>query len=83
MIHNVIANPYGPTWVMDADIKGFFDNISHEWILRNIPMDQRILKEWLKAGALDMKKGESLDTDSGVPQGGPISPTIANMTLDG
>jgi RNA-directed DNA polymerase len=68
---------------MDADIKGFFDNISHEWIIQNIPMNKRILKEWLKAGALDMKKSESLDTDAGVPQGGPISPTIANMTLDG
>lgn len=46
-------------------------------------MDRAILHEWLKAGALDMETGEFLESGAGVPQGGPISPTIANMVLDG
>lgn len=46
-------------------------------------MDKAILNSWLKAGALDMWKNESLESNAGVPQGGPISPTIANMALDG
>lgn len=46
-------------------------------------MDKAVLNSWLKAGALDMRKNESLESNAGVPQGGPISPTIANMALDG
>lgn len=83
MTHLLIGSAWRPSWVMDADIKGFFDNISHDWLLKNIPMDEHILREWLKAGAIDMVKDESLESVSGVPQGGPISPTIANMALDG
>jgi RNA-directed DNA polymerase len=68
---------------MDADIKGFFNNISHKWLLDNIPMDKHMLKSWLEAGALDMVNREEIATIAGVPQGGPISPTIANKVLDG
>lgn len=68
---------------MDADIKGFFDNISHKWQLDNIPMDKQMLKSWQEAGALDMVKQEDIPTVFGVPQGGSISPTIANTVLDG
>jgi len=70
-----------PRWVLDADIKGFFDNISHDWLRKNIPVEPRILKSWLKAGALD--QGNLIETKAGVPQGSPISPTLANRTLDG
>nr|ATX62071.1 hypothetical protein [Tremella fuciformis]ATX62116.1 hypothetical protein [Tremella fuciformis] len=73
----------GATWVLDADIKGFFDNISHEWIMNNIPMDKRILGKFLKAGFLEPGADTVSATDTGVPQGGVISPTIANMVLDG
>lgn len=68
-------------WVLDADIKGFFPNISHEWIMKNIPMNKRILEQFLKAGVLHL--GDYQDTETGVPQGGVISPIIANMVLDG
>lgn len=68
-------------WVLDADIKGFFDNISHEWLLENIPMDKEILKQFLKSGVVI--KGKLYKTDKGTPQGGVISPILANMTLDG
>nr|ATX61959.1 hypothetical protein [Tremella fuciformis]ATX62001.1 hypothetical protein [Tremella fuciformis]ATX62048.1 hypothetical protein [Tremella fuciformis] len=73
----------GATWVLDADIKGFFDNISHDWIINNIPMDKRILGKFLKAGFLEPGVDTVSATDTGVPQGGVISPTIANMVLDG
>jgi RNA-directed DNA polymerase len=79
MIHILIGSAWRPKWIMDADIKGFFDNISHEWLLSHIPMNKAILNQWLKAGALDMVKGESLESSAGVPQGGPISPIITNM----
>jgi RNA-directed DNA polymerase len=67
--------------VLEADIQGFFDNLNHQWILEHIPMDPHVLKEWLKAGIFE--KGNLVDSESGVPQGGPISPIIANMCLDG
>jgi RNA-directed DNA polymerase len=68
-------------WIIDADIKGCFDNISHQWMLKNIPMDKKILGKWLKSGVLIQK--EYYPTTQGSPQGGIISPTLANMVLDG
>jgi RNA-directed DNA polymerase len=71
-------------WILDADIKGFFDNINHEWLLKNIwlpPQHKIILRAWLKAGAIHL--GKYLPTDMGTPQGGIISPTLANFTLNG
>jgi len=68
-------------YVMDADIETFFDSISHDWILKNIPLDKRILAQWLTNGFIDSKGYQ--DTEMGVPQGGIISPMIANMVLDG
>jgi RNA-directed DNA polymerase len=74
--------------VLDYDIKGFFDNIHHDWIEQNFPMPQgfkHILHSWLKADIFsyphDSINNESLT--SGVPQGGIISPLIANFTLNG
>jgi RNA-directed DNA polymerase len=68
-------------WVLDADISGCFDNISHDWLLTNIPMDKVVLQKWLKSGFV--WKGQMFPTVAGTPQGGIISPTLANMTLDG
>jgi RNA-directed DNA polymerase len=68
-------------WVLDADISGCFDQINHEWLLANIPMDKVILHKWLKSGFVE--KGNWFPTKAGAPQGGIISPTLANMTLDG
>ena len=67
--------------VLDADISGCFDNISHDWLLTNIPMDKVVLQKWLKSGFV--WKGQMFPTVAGTPQGGIISPTLANMTLDG
>jgi RNA-directed DNA polymerase len=68
-------------WVLDADIKGCFDNISHEWLYNNIPIDKRILRLWLSAKIIDGKSW--FHSKSGTPQGGIISPVLANMVLDG
>ncbi len=68
-------------WVLDADIKGCFDNISHEWLNNNIPMDKRILRLWLNAKIIDGKS--FFYSQTGTPQGGIISPVLANMVLDG
>lgn len=77
----VLAKARSAQWVLEADIKGCFDNISHDWMLANIPTDKAMLKKWLKAGFV--YQSELFPTDAGTPQGGIISPVAANMTLDG
>ena len=71
-----------PVWILEGDIKGCFDHIRHEWMLDNIPMDTQILEKWLKCGFVDNKQLFP-STGEGTPQGGAISPTLMNMTLDG
>ena len=68
-------------WVLEGDIKGCFDNINHEWLLNNIPMDKSILTQFLKSGFVYNRNLNP--TKAGTPQGGIISPILANMTLDG
>jgi RNA-directed DNA polymerase len=68
-------------WVLEGDIRGCFDNFSHSWFLEHIPMDKAILRQWLEAGYVD--EGSLFETRAGTPQGGVISPVIANMALDG
>lgn len=70
-----------PKWILEGDIKGCFDNISHEWILNNIPMDKELLRKWLKCGYIETRK--LFPTEKGTPQGSAISPVISNMVLDG
>ncbi|MFM0051333.1 group II intron reverse transcriptase/maturase [Caballeronia grimmiae] len=68
-------------WVLEADIKGCFDHINHDWLENHVPMDREILRKWLKAGLI--YKGQLQATEAGTPQGGIISPTLANVTLNG
>jgi RNA-directed DNA polymerase len=68
-------------WVLEADIKGCFDWISHDWLIANVPMDTGILRKWLKSGLL--YQGRYQATEAGTPQGGIISPTLANIALNG
>jgi len=70
-------------WVLDADIKGAFDNISHEYILKAIGKvpGRELIKQWLKAGYVEAEIFHS--TEQGTPQGGIISPLLANIALDG
>jgi group II intron reverse transcriptase/maturase len=73
------------SWVVDADIKGFFDNVDHEWMMKFLEHEiadknlLRYIKRFLKAGI--MEAGQFTETDSGVPQGGLCSPVMANVYL--
>ena len=78
---NVLSRKDSAEWVLEGDIKGCFDHINHEWLTNNIPTDKIILKKWLKSGFVLNR--QLYPTDEGTPQGGIISPTLANMTLDG
>ena len=72
-------------WIIDADIRGFFDNISHEWLMKFVEhriADRRmlrLLKKWLRAGVSE--DGEWSPTEVGTPQGAVISPLYANVFL--
>lgn len=79
--HTLLSRSFSPEWVLEGDIKGCFDHISHDWLLNNIPMDKVVLWKWLKCGYVF--DGGLFPTEEGTPQGGIISPTLANMTLDG
>lgn len=80
-IFTALSRKYSPVWVLEGDIKGCFDHISHEWLIENVPMDKSVLKQFLKAGFVF--ENELFPTDDGTPQGGVISPILANMALDG
>ena len=67
--------------VLDADISKCFDTIAHEPLLKQISVFSKIIKRWLKAGVIEF--GNFSKTDSGTPQGGIISPLLANIALRG
>jgi RNA-directed DNA polymerase len=72
-------------WVLDADIRRFFDSVDHEWLLRMVahriadPRILRLIRQWLRAGILE--SGEWSETVEGTPQGAGISPLLANIFL--
>lgn len=80
-IYKCLHKKTSAQWVLEGDIKGCFDHISHGWLQKNVIMDTEMLRKWLKAGVIE--KNVFHMTDEGTPQGGIISPTLANVTLDG
>ncbi len=70
-------------WVLDADIRGAFDNISHDYLLRTIGSvpGKELIKQWLKAGYVEQEVFHA--TEQGTPQGGVVSPLLANIALHG
>lgn len=87
--HDAVENIWSLTskgrkvWVVDADIKGAFDNINHEKLLTQLEgfPGKALVKQWLKAGY--MEGGIYNDTPAGTPQGGVVSPLLANIALHG
>ena len=78
---NVLSRGCSAQWILEGDIKGCFDHISHDWMLRHILTDRTVLQKWLKAGYVENRM--LFPTEAGTPQGGIISPTLANLVLDG
>lgn len=76
-----LSQKVSATWIYEGDIKACFDRISRKWLLENVPMDKKTLNQWLKAGFTE--KGKLYPTENGTPQGGIISPLLANIALDG
>jgi RNA-directed DNA polymerase len=77
----VLGRTQTAPYVLEGDIRACFDEISHQWLETNIPLEARILQQWLKAGVIDA--GTLLEVSAGTPQGGIASPVMANLTLDG
>ena len=73
------------SWILDADIRGYFDSINHDWMVKFLEhriADKRVLcliKKWLKAGVIE--NGEWKASEEGSPQGSSISPLLANIYL--
>jgi group II intron reverse transcriptase/maturase len=73
------------SWILDIDVRSFFDSVSHEWLIRFVehrigdPRMIRLIRKWLKAGVLD--DGQWQATDAGTPQGSVISPLLSNVYL--
>jgi len=73
-------------WMVEADIKGYFDNIDHDWLIRMLEerIDDeaftRLIRKWLKAGILE-RDGKVVHPVTGTPQGGVVSPVLANIYL--
>src|SRR6266850_237296 len=80
-VFDLLAKKTSAPWILEGDIKGCFDNFGHGWLESHIPMDKKVLRDWLKAGYVE--SGKLFPTAAGTPQGGIASPTIANIALDG
>ncbi len=80
-VHKALTGKGAAEWVLEGDIKACFDQIDHDWLLARLPLERMILRKWLKAGYLE--QADWYPTEAGTPQGGIISPVLANLTLDG
>ena len=80
-ICQALSGNHAPKWVVRADIRSCYDTISHDWLLKHIPMDKKVLREFLRAGAVFA--GDLFPTSQGISQGATLSPILGNMVLDG
>lgn len=78
---NGLASRSNAAWVLEGDIRACFDEFSQDWLIHNTPTDPSRLRMWLQAGF--MEDNHLHPTEKGTAQGGIISPTVANMALDG
>jgi RNA-directed DNA polymerase len=80
-IHQTVRIKGSAEWILDADISACFDRIDHTALLSNIPVFKKTIRKWLKAGVVEL--GHYNHTETGTPQGGIISPLLANIALHG
>lgn len=76
-----LSGANAPEWIVKVDVKAFFDQVMHDWLIGNIPMDKSILNKFLRAGVI--KKGEFFTTERGISFASSLSPILGNMMLDG
>lgn len=76
-----LRQPNAPEWIVKADVSAFFDNVLHDWLIENIPMDKTVLKKFLQAGVI--KNGEFFESNRGISFASSLSPILGNMMLDG
>jgi RNA-directed DNA polymerase len=79
--YKVLWRPESAPYLLEADIYSCFSEIQHQWLLDHIVMDSTMLRRWLIAGF--MEQGRLFPTERGAVQGGPLSPVLANCTLNG
>jgi len=79
-VHNALSGRGAAEWILEGDIQACFDRIDHPWLLDHIPLEKSILRKWLQAGYLE--RAAWFPTEAGTPQGGIISPALANLALD-
>ncbi|MGH7866618.1 MAG: group II intron reverse transcriptase/maturase, partial [Candidatus Dormibacteraceae bacterium] len=77
----ILSQRKSAPWILEGDIRACFDEIDHRWLLQQVPMDKQLLRAWLKDGYWE--KEQLFPTSAGTPQGGLISPLLANFALDG
>ena len=80
-IMDCLTTNNAPEWVLITDIQAYYDTLSHNWLLENIPMDKYILRQFLKAGLVF--NGQLFEKDEGISLGCSLSTILANMALDG
>jgi RNA-directed DNA polymerase len=80
-LHICLSKKKAPEWIVEGDIKACFDEIRHDWIHNNTLMDKKVLNESLKSGYIE--NYHLFPTEKGTPQGGTLSPILANITLNG
>ena len=80
-LHTTLNHQGCSAWVLDADIRGCFDNLDHEALLKQVPVFTATIRRWLKAGVVEL--GTVTGTETGTPQGGIASPLLANIALTG
>jgi RNA-directed DNA polymerase len=78
---NIVNGKATSEWILDADISRCFDMIDHDMLLDKIPVFRKTVRRWLKAGVVEL--GNLIIPTRGTPQGGVISPLLANIALDG
>ncbi len=82
-VFNLMAKKHSPQWVIEGDIKGFFDNVDHEKLLVRLAAEDRtFIRKILKTPIIDPEKGK-IPNITGTQQGGIISPLLANIALQG
>jgi len=77
----VLGRKDSAPWILEGDIAACFDELRHDGLLAESPVEKAMLRQWLKAGFMERPVWHA--TEAGSPQGSPISPVIANLALDG